>query len=118
MRSGEYMRGCFIVSDDHGETWRIAGTYLPTETDLRDHPGVVPGGMQVEYTLVELADRSIYANTRSARTRPVARPVSIRGGPCSGVRDGGETMEGWRYAEGQVTGIHGGLTRYDASTLW
>jgi sialidase-1 len=117
VRSGANMRGCFITSDDHGETWRVAGTYLPTEQDLLEHPGVVPGGMQVEYSLVELADRSIYANARSAR--------DAAGGPAGEhpwrtvlwSHDGGDTMEGWRYQTGQVTGIHGGLARYDARTL-
>ena len=97
MRSGENMRGCFIVSDDHGETWRIAGTYLPTEADLRDHPGVVPGGMQVEYSLVELADRSIYANARSARDAAGGPPGEHPWRTVLWSRDGGETMEGWRY---------------------
>jgi len=117
VRSGQYMRGCFIVSDDHGETWRIAGTYLPTEEDLRAHPGVVPGGMQVEYSLVELGDRSIYVNARSARDAAGGPPGEHPWRTVLWSTDGGETMEGWRYAEGQVTGIHGGLARYDDQTL-
>ena len=33
--AGKYMRGSFIVSDDHGETWRIAGWYKGTAEDAK-----------------------------------------------------------------------------------
>jgi sialidase-1 len=73
--------------------------------------------MQVEYSLVELGDRSIYVNARSARDAVGGPPGEHPWRTVLWSRDGGDTMEGWRYAEGQVTGIHGGLARLDARTL-
>jgi sialidase-1 len=114
--AGKNMRGCFIVSDDHGDTWRIAGWYKPTAEDWKAMPNTSPGGMQVEYSMVELGDGSIYINARSARN---AKGVDADH-PWRTIlwsRDGGETMEGWRYGEGLVNGTHGGLTRYDDKQL-
>ena len=110
--AGKYMRGCFIVSDDHGETWRIAGYYKPTEEDLRTKPTTAPGGMQVEYNLLELNDGSIYVNARSARNA-VGVDADHPWRTILWSNDRGETMEGWHYQEGQIGGTHAGLQRYD-----
>jgi sialidase-1 len=115
---GRHMRGCFIVSDDHGETWRIAGHYQPTAEDWRLSPDGAPGGMQVEYTMLELSDGSIYVNARSARNAAGTGTDDVH--PHRTVfwsKDRGETMEGWRYEKAMMTGTHGGLARYDENRL-
>jgi sialidase-1 len=114
--AGKNMRGCFIVSDDHGETWRIAGWDQPTAQDWKDKPNTSPGGMQVEYNLLELNDGSIYVNARSSRNA-VGVDADHPWRTILWSKDRGETMEGWRYQEGQVSGTHAGLTRYDRDRL-
>jgi sialidase-1 len=116
VRAGGNMRGCFIVSDDHGETWRIAGHYLPTEDDLRAKPQAAPGGAQVEYSLLELGDGSIYVNARAGRNA-LATAGEHPWRTVLWSTDRGETMAGWRYDEGNVNGTHGGLARYDDDTI-
>jgi sialidase-1 len=113
--AGKYMRGCFIVSDDHGETWRIAGWYKGTKEDAELNDSA-PGGMQVEYNLLELDDGSIYVNARSNRNA-VGTDAEHPWRTILWSKDRGETMEGWRYQEGQVSGTHAGLARYDEKRL-
>jgi sialidase-1 len=110
--AGKYMRGGFAVSDDHGETWRIAGHYAGTEEDFARFPKAAPGGMQVEYSLLELSDGSIYVNSRAARNM-VGRDSDYQWRTILWSKDRGETMEGWRFEKSQVSGIHAGLARYD-----
>jgi sialidase-1 len=114
--AGKYMRGCFIVSDDHGETWRIAGYYRATAEDLRTKPETAPGGMQVEYTLLERNDGSIYVNARTARNA-AGVDADHPWRTMLWSTDRAETMEGWRYQEGLTNGTHGGLTRYDRDRI-
>ncbi len=110
--AGRYMRGGFAVSDDHGETWRIAGHYAGTEEDFERFPNAAPGGMQVEYSLLELSDGSIYVNSRAARNM-VGKDSDYKWRTVLWSKDRGETMEGWRFEKTQVSGIHAGLARYD-----
>jgi sialidase-1 len=114
--AGRYMRGGFAVSDDHGQTWRIAGHYQGTDEDWKKFPDTSPGGMQVEYNLIELSDGSIYVNSRAARNM-VGRDSDHKWRTVLWSRDAGETMEGWRYAKEQVSGTHAGLARYDEKRL-
>jgi sialidase-1 len=110
--AGKYMRGGFAVSDDHGETWRIAGHYEGTEEDLKRNPETSPGGMQVEFNLLELDDGSMYVNSRAARNM-VGKDSHHPWRTIFWSKDRGETMEGWRYEKSQVSGTHAGLARYD-----
>jgi sialidase-1 len=110
--AGKYMRGGFAVSDDHGETWRIAGHYAGTKEDFERFPKAAPGGMQVEFSLLELSDGSIYVNSRAARNM-VGKDSDYRWRTILWSKDRGETMEGWRFEKSQVSGIHAGLARYD-----
>jgi len=114
--AGRNMRGCVIVSDDHGETWRIAGTYVPTEEDFRAKPNTTPAGFQLEYDLLARTDGSIYFNVRSARNA-VGVDADHPWRTILWSKDRGETIEGWSYAEGQTNGTHGGLARYDRNTF-
>jgi sialidase-1 len=110
--AGKYMRGGFAVSDDHGQTWRIAGHYDGTPEDFERFPKAAPGGMQVEYSLLELSDGSIYVNSRAARNM-VGKDSDYQWRTILWSKDRGETMEGWRFEKTQVSGIHAGLARYD-----
>ena len=96
--AGKYMRGGFAVSDDHGETWRIAGHYAGTKEDFERFPKAAPGGMQVEYSLLELSDGSIYVNSRAARNM-VGKDSDYRWRTVLWSKDRGETMEGLALRE-------------------
>jgi sialidase-1 len=114
--AGRYMRGGFAVSDDHGETWRIAGHYEGTKEDWEKYPETSPGGMQVEYNLLELSDGSIYVNSRAARNME-GKDSHHKWRTVLWSKDRGETMEGWRYEKTQVSGTHAGLERYDENRI-
>jgi sialidase-1 len=112
---GRYMRACFIVSDDHGETWRVAGHYIPSKEDLAKTE-TSPGGAQTEYSMLELNDGSIYVNSRAARNA-IGKDSDHPWRTILWSKDRGETMEGWRYEKSQVSGTHAGLERYDKDRI-
>jgi sialidase-1 len=109
------MRACFVVSDDHGETWRVAGHYIPSQADLA-RTETSPGGAQTEYSMLELNDGSIYVNSRAARNA-IGKDSDHPWRTILWSKDRGETMEGWRYEKSQISGTHAGLARYDKDRI-